>query len=215
MKNFFGLIGTIEAVRGLVGLVKISTKGRRGGTYHDEVAVKFFNDKLAGDAEKFKYVSMAGRLENKDNGDTQAVVGAVKKVKKATLNRNIAEIEGECHAYDFFPAQAGKPQFGNLTLVNGETFVTGVAFRGLSAKLDVKATPSSGWRIVGRLSHREFTDGDGNSRETTDVICQTAEMLYESKIDAELADMQAEAAMAFMDGDADPESDSDDTEQAV
>ena len=107
-------------------------------------------------------------------------------------------VEGECNQYHFFPPSAGKPQFGNLSLVTDEdVFVSAVAFRGLSAKLDVKALPSSGWKVSGRLSHRAYIDNDGNSRKTVDLIADVAVCLYESRIDAELEELQA-MAMAYI-----------------
>ena len=79
MKNFFGIVGKMAAVKGLSGLVEIVTKGRRSNTYCDELPVTFADEALAQQAAKSKYVRLGGRLVNHDNGDTYGLVQAVAK----------------------------------------------------------------------------------------------------------------------------------------
>lgn len=195
-KNRFKLVGTLVAVEGLIGVVETKIQGA-SRIYEDTHIMHFANAKLLKEAQKMgkKSLELFGRLAKMDNSDTYALVGAVAKSKGP--HSNLAWMEALCDVYEFMPATADKKQMGRMAAVCNHEYFTIMAFRGLAAKLDIRAEMGTRWEVIGRLSPREF-EQNGDIRNTVDLIARTAKLLKGSGLRGELAELD-KMTMAFGD----------------
>jgi hypothetical protein len=208
-RNVFKLVGKLVGVDGLAGLVETQIQGA-SRVYEDMHKVVFKDEALLKAAGKIKgSVELIGHLAKRENSDTYPLVCAVAKTKSP--HSNLARMEVYCDLYEFFPATPSQKQMGRMTAICNGSYFTVMAFRGLAAKLDIRAEMGTTWDIVGRLSPREF-EQNGELRDTCDLIARTAKMLKGSGLKDELAELD-KAAMGFTESG--PEAESDPAAEAV
>ena len=178
MLNIVKLRGEVEEVKDGFLTLSLRPKNPRGGHYHNlipSIAVDHLpKAKLKGLAGK--RVEMVGQVENVTGDDTpfRSVFRPLTdhfEVTDDPTDLNVAKMVGETPKdIDYRPRQGLKKAFANAMLLIGKTFVNGVAFQALGAKLDRECPRGSILQLGGRLNWREWEDEELGWQETLEVV---------------------------------------------
>jgi hypothetical protein len=207
MMNIVKLRGTVDSVKDGFLTLLVQPKNPRGGHYHNLIPVIAVDHlpkaKLKGLAGK--RIEMVGQVENVQDGPFRSVFRPFKEHFELTSEKtdlNVAKMVGETPTdIDHRPRMGAKRAFANALLLVGRTFINGVAFTALAAKLERGCPRGSILQIGGRLNWREWEDEELGWQETLEVVADSSltKVIKRGVIVDELKDMEELGAVEAVD----------------
>lgn len=178
-QNVWQMIGTVRTMTEIDGskvAIIQTVRTTKTRVFEDNYPVHAYNDAIAEAMEKLvgKRAQLFGKIEAESGSSDRLLCGHCEKIaKNAGPDLAIAEVVANVQSYEFFPPKQGKKQFGELTLVQGENYIVGKAFKGLAAYLQSEATVGSQVMLKGRLSCSNYQTLDGEDRESVEIMADS------------------------------------------
>lgn len=214
MLNIVKLRGTVDSVKDGFLTLLVQPPNPRGGHYQNVIPAIAIDhlpkNRIKGLAGK--RVEMVGRVENAsgDNSPFRSYLRPFKDhfaLTKDEHDLNVAKMVGETpREIDHRPRQGAKRAFANAMLLIGQTFINGVAFTALAAKLDRECPRGSTLQLGGRLNWREWEDEELGWQETLEVVADSSltRVIKRGVVVDELKDLEALGAVEVEDSEEAP-----------